>query len=224
MGRYNSETLGLEPLVRTKELAQRHKTRMYIHVVESNNPYEEILPYFDKGDILSHCFQSKGPYSILDEKGKIRKTVWEAKARGVVFDFGFGRTLHNYLIIKEAIAEGLIPDTISTDLTAQAIYVDKPYSLLYVIASFLAAGMPFLDVFRAVTVTPARLMKMEQEIGTLMPGAWADVAIFRLVEKPITFRDVFGNEIRGSSLLIPQMTIKSGRVVFRQTDFYAFNK
>jgi dihydroorotase len=219
VGKLHSGELGLKPLVATREIARRLNTTMCVHVVYPESPYEEILSYFDKGDILCHCFQSKGPHNIFDETGKIENAVWQARERGVIFDAAYGRTIHNYALILRALNEGFMPDIISTDLTRQGIYVRRPYSLLYVLASFLAMGMPLIEIFRAVTITPARLMRMEGQIGTLAPGALADVSILNLREKNVTFTDEFGNTITGKHFFIPQMTIKAGKIVFRQVDF-----
>jgi dihydroorotase len=216
IGKEHSGALGLLPLVRTKEIAQHLKTKICVHVTFPESSYEEILPYFDEGDILCHCFQSKGPHNILDEAGRIRSVVWKAKERGVIFDSAYGNTLHNYNLMEKALSDGFMPDIISTDLTHQAIYIRRPYSLLYVFASFLALGVPFSDILRAMTVIPAKLMKMEGQIGTLAPGAAADVSVFRIQKKKITFEDDFGNHITGNQILVPQMTLKAGRIVFRQ--------
>ena len=80
-------------------------------------------------------------------------------------------------------------------------------------------GMPLMDVMAATTSTPARLMGMEKEIGTLAPGACADIAIFKQVERAVTFVDTKGVRWEGNTLLIPQLTVRAGQVLFRQIDF-----
>ena len=219
IGKLHSAGLGIGPLLRTGEIARSLNTAMCVHVVYPESPYEEILSYFERGDILCHCFQSKGEHTILDGRGKVRSAVRRARERGVVFDAAYGRTLHNYAVIAKALADGFMPDVVSTDLTLQGIYMRKPYSLLYVLASFLALGAPLMEVLRAVTDTPARLMGMEGQIGTLAPGAAADIGIFSLREKKTVFVDDFGNEVTGNRILVPLLTVKAGRVVFRQADF-----
>lgn len=69
------------------------------------------------------------------------------------------------------------------------------------------------------TSTPARLMGMEDEIGTLGPGKCADVAIIKLIEHECEFLDCFNERRIGQELLLPQATIRAGNIVFRQLDF-----
>ncbi len=60
---------------------------------------------------------------------------------------------------------------------------------------------------------------MEKEIGTLTPGACADIAVFKQVERPVSLVDVHGVRWEGKALLIPQLTMRAGQVLFRQMDF-----
>jgi predicted amidohydrolase len=183
--------------------------------------YDDILAHFAPGDYLGHCFQDRGsPHTLLNENGKIRASVWQARAAGVIFDAAFGRrNLCNFKIMRQAMFEGFPPDIISTDTVAGTIFGPEVYGLTFVMSVFLAAGMPLADVVRAVTQTPAKHMRMEGQIGTLAPTALADVAILRIREKPMTFSDHSGDTLSGDKLFVPQMAFKAGRVVFRQIDF-----
>ncbi|EHC28520.1 dihydroorotase [Salmonella enterica subsp. enterica serovar Alachua str. R6-377] len=62
---------------------------------------------------------------------------------------------------------------------------------------------------------------MAAEIGTLAPGAFADIAIFKLKNRHVEFADIHGETLTGTHVLVPQMTIKSGEILFRQIDFGA---
>lgn len=219
MGKMATGGFGLLPLLKTKELARHFGTPMCVHVIHPETPYDEILPHFTAGDILCHCFQAKGPHSILDDNDKVCKAARQARERGVIFDCASGRNNHSLDVMKKALDDGFMPDVISTDLVAFSIYNKKIFSLLYIMSEYLALGMPLIEVIRAVTATPARLMGMEGQIGTLAPGALADVAIFKLKDKPVHYADSFGNTLTGSKLLVPQMTIKAGVTVFMQIDF-----
>jgi predicted amidohydrolase len=86
-------------------------------------------------------------------------------------------------------------------------------------SAYLALGMPLADVLRAVTATPAKLMHMEGQIGTLAPGALADVAIVKLADHPMTFQDQFQNVVQGDRLFVPMLTVKAGRKAFVRIDF-----
>ena len=219
VGKNFSKQFGLVTLRRTKELAKDLDTVMCVHVVEPESPYDDILSSFGKGDILCHCFQGKGDYNILDKTGKVAPYVREARDRGVIFDAAAGRANYRFEVIQKALADGFMPDVISTDVVAETIYDPRVFNLLYTMSAYIAMGMPLGEIVRAVTATPARLMGMEGKIGTLRPGALADVAILKIREKPFTFADPFGTEIPATQLLLPQMTIKAGRTAYMGIDF-----
>jgi predicted amidohydrolase len=219
VGKFFSGEYGLVPVERTKELARRLETVMCVHVIHPEESYDEVLSHFEKGDVLCHCFQSQGGRTILNEAGKVHGAVREARARGVVFDGAAGRGNHDFRVIQRALGDGFPPDIISTDATANSIYKKPVFALPYTMSCYWAMGMPLNEIVRATTSAPARLMKMEEAIGTLAPGALADVAVFKIREKKMVLRDLFGNQITGDQLLVPQMTIKAGRMVFRQIDF-----
>ena len=87
------------------------------------------------------------------------------------------------------------------------------------LSRFLALGMPLKEVVRCCTQTPARLMGMEGQLGTLRPGALADIAVMKLENRDFTFVDSYGNSLRANRLLLPQMTLKAGKTRSRQIDF-----
>jgi dihydroorotase len=86
-------------------------------------------------------------------------------------------------------------------------------------SAYLALGMSLHEVLRAVTQNPARLMGLEGRIGTLAPGALADLAILKIRRHPMTFDDPFGNRISGDQLFIPMATFKAGRCAFMRIEF-----
>ena len=84
-----------------------------------------------------------------------------------------------------------MPDVISTDLTVDKFNM-PPYAknLPLVISKYLALGVSLNDIIRAVTETPAKLMGMEEQIGTLKAGAVADIAVFDLKERQYIQKDL----------------------------------
>ena len=95
----------------------------------------------------------------------------------------------------------------------------KVRSLPFLMSKYRNVGMDLLSVVRMVTQTPARLMGMEGEIGTLAPGAFADVAIFKWKEAKAYFEDAKSTYRETDRLLVPQMTIADGKIVYCQVDF-----
>ena len=79
--------------------------------------------------------------------------------------------------------------------------------------------MELQAVIAACTSVPAKWLGMSGKIGTLAPGAYADVAIFRRSDKVLAIKDNFGHSVSATGYLVPQATILNGKVVFRQIDF-----
>jgi predicted amidohydrolase len=122
-------------------------------------------------------------------------------------------------VARKALAQGFFPDVISSDITARTVFGDFVFSLPYVMMKYLNLGMELERVVAACTSVPAKLLGLSGKIGTLAPGAFADVAVFRQVEKPVTIIDKFGDGITGQKWLIPQLTILDGKIAYRQIDF-----
>ena len=76
-----------------------------------------------------------------------------------------------------------------------------------------------MEAIRCCTATPARTLGLAGRIGTLAPGALADVAIFRLKDKERRVGNLLNESVVVPKLLVPQLTILDGKVVFRQIDF-----
>lgn len=77
-------------------------------------------------------------------------------------------------------------------------------------------GMPLEEIVRRVTVTPARLMGYEGTVGTLKPGANADVSVFELRDGNYELRDSDGDTIIAKRRLLAQLTVKDGRVWYER--------
>src|SRR5262249_47304555 len=81
------------------------------------------------------------------------------------------------------------------------------------LSKFLALGMSLRAVIERATVRPAQVMGLSDEIGTLKPGAYADVALFRIVRGDFTFYDIFMNPRTGHELIRNTLTMIDGRVM-----------
>lgn len=219
LGATFSDGLGVSSLVAAKQLAGEFGRPVCVHLTNSPVPCADYLAHLDAGDILCHCYQGIGKHTILDDNGNVSAAFREARRRGVVFDSAMADLNFNVDIMRKCFAQGFLPDVISTDLIAADAYGPKVFALPYVMSLHLALGMGLSDVVRACTLTPAGLMGLAGKIGTLAPGADADIAIFSIREKPMSFPDLYGNAVAGTRLLVPQATVKAGRVAYKRIDF-----
>jgi dihydroorotase len=201
---------GLEPLRRGVRAAEAVGVPVIVHV---NNPpaeYAEVLALTRPGDIVSHFFHGRGS-GILDERGRIKAAVHEARRRGVLFDVAHGRNHVNFPVVRQAFAEGFYPDSISSDLTRPGhagVVKDLPTTL----SKFLSLGMPLLDVVRAATAVPARAIGRSGELGTLAVGAAGDAAVFTVDEGRFPYQDADGHTLEGAKRWTPRLTVRAGRV------------
>lgn len=220
------EDKGLEYLKRVVELAEELDAklgtalRVCVHTTNSPIAAGELADCLRPGDIFCHCFQGTGN-TIVTEDGQIAPRILEARKRGVIFDAANGRGNFSLETARRALKAGFAPDIISTDLTLDKFNI-PPYAknLLTVMAKYMTLGMDFMDVLKAVTAVPAGIMGMEGRIGTLKPGAYADLVILR--QKHINFvqKDVRNEELACDTLLVPQLTMCAGEINFCQTDFF----
>jgi dihydroorotase len=175
---------------------------------------ELFLQHLRPGDIFTHCFaQLKGRESIVDTMTKkLKSFVWNAGKRGILFDVGYGEISFSFSQAIPAISEGFHPNTISTDMHAVRKY--KMKYLTEIMSEFLAIGMSIHDVVEAVTWNPAKEIK-HQELGNLSKGAIADITILHVRNNIIVFFDHTGHTIEGSKKFECEMTIKGGKIVYR---------
>ena len=212
--------LGIDPLVRAIELAEEVGCPLICHTTNPPVPMNELIKYFRPGDVFTHIYHGTAP-TILDENGKLIDGILQAQKRGVLLDASNGRMNFSNRVAQTAIKAGLLPDIISTDLTASTAFIDNKnvVSLPFLMSKYLAFGLPLKEVIRRVTEIPARTLQMLPEIGTLAIGSCADVTILRLLERTQIFKDLSGDSFEGNSLLKPEMTIREGIAVYRQIDF-----
>lgn len=173
--------------------------------------YEElILKKARPGDIHTHVFAQQFP--VLDDEGKVARHMYEARARGVIFDVGHGAGSFWFRHAVPAIQQGFVPDSISTDLhtgNVAGVVID----MLTTMTKILNIGVGLERVIEMSTVAPAREIK-RPELGTLTPGKAADIAVLALDEGEFTFVDCERTTMSGSQRLRCEMTMFGGEVVY----------
>jgi predicted amidohydrolase len=208
------QELGMKPLEEAVKLAAEAGTRLAVHSTDPTGTMADIASCLRAGDILVHCFHGTG-HTLVDGEGKIHEPIWQARRRGVVMDAANGRNHWAFAVAEAALAQGFAPDIISTDLTGRTLFRDPVFGLPYLMSKYLMLGMSLPDVVAACTAKPAELLGMTGVIGTLAPGAVADVSVFSLSERAVDFADTQGVVKQGKVLLSPRLTLRGGKIVFR---------
>lgn len=208
----------LSPLEKTIEMAEEIGCPVSVHVKDPPVPIPEIAKLLRKGDVWIHMYQLNGN-TIFNENNAIYKELYDAKKRGVLFDVASGRRGFSFNLIKMAFEQGFKPDLLGTDLVTYNAYERPLFSLVYTMSIYLNLGYSLDEIVSLCTDAPAKVMRMGGEFGTLDAGTVADVCIMKLIEKDVEFRDMYGGNLKGDKLLVPQLTIKSGKVVYRNIEF-----
>ncbi|RIK41498.1 MAG: amidohydrolase/deacetylase family metallohydrolase [Chloroflexi bacterium] len=207
---------GVEPLHRAQIAAERTGLPMMVHIGKGPPELHEVIRFLRPGDILTHCFTGQ-TMRIIDDKGRLLDDVRRAWDEGVVMDIGHGAGSFSFETAEALIAAGYKPDVISSDIHQFSIH-GPLFDLPTCMSKFLALGMSFAQVVEAATSQPAGVLGMQQEIGTLRPGALADVALFRIEQGNFTFYDVHMNERKGKELIRNTLTIVNGRELPHMSD------
>jgi len=201
----------LEPLRRAIRAAEDAATgaRVMCHIGDAPGDLSALLDLLRPGDILTHTYSGAGNNVVAN--GKVVPAALEAKRRGVLIDVGHGGGSFDYTVAEPAIEQGLIPDTISSDIhVLSGNSPGMPY-LPWVMSKFLNLGFSLEQVVALTTASPARVIDRVDKLGSLQIGAPADVSVLELVEEPVEFVDTRNNRRKGTRWLKPLHTVRAGR-------------
>ena len=82
--------------------------------------------------------------------------------------------------------------------------------MTHTMGKFLALGFSLQDVVRMSTLTPARIIGQEAELGSLAEGTTADVTVLEVAQGRWRYADAHGATITGEQALRPALTFKGG--------------
>lgn len=213
-----SPELARASLQRTVEIAEKAHTRVIVHVTDCTLPLDELASFLRPGDVICHIYQNRGEHTCLDKNGQILPGLWDAKKRGVLFDASNGRSNFDLVTAQKAIAQGFLPDAISSDNNCSSWFLPPLYSLPRILSKYREFGMSWESILDCATRKPAELIG-RPELGTLQEGTPADLVIWKREQKDVEYTDINGNHLQGHEVLVPQMTFKDGQCVYCQADF-----
>jgi dihydroorotase len=211
--------LGEEVVRRSLAVARRHGLPLMVHIGDgaaSNRAGAErvadatrfLLRNFEEADILTHlCTPDVG--GVLDSAKKPVPELLEARAQGVVLDSALGMGNFGYEVARAQAELGILPDTISSDLTAGG---QSFHSLLECMAKFMAIGYSVNDVVAMTTYNPAKALGRESTLGSLQVGREADISVLDVVSGDFKFVDTVHTEFRGNFGIVPVQTVRAGEL------------
>ncbi|ACU63866.1 amidohydrolase/deacetylase family metallohydrolase [Chitinophaga pinensis] len=203
------------PVDRAVEAGKVTGTPVMIDFGGSNPPLsleELFMQHLRPGDIFTHAYAKvKGRMSIVDDNGKLRPFVFEARKKGIIFDVGHGGTSFSYSQAVPALKAGFFPNTISTDIHTGSMNGDMK-DLLNVMSKFLNMGMSVPELVKATTSEAAKVIRHE-ELGSLSEHSIADIALLRVENGKFGFTDA-NTRMEGDSKLLCELTVRAGKIVY----------
>jgi dihydroorotase len=162
----------------------------------------------------------------------VHPLIFEAMQRGARIDIGRGGHL-SFRAARIALDADVVPFTVGADIhgytirrrtagdelatiqwnSGTPIGGSGVWSLVQVMNELLALGLDLTTILRMVTANAATVLGLDGKVGTLAPGAVADVSILALDEGEWILEDSLGVQLRSTRRLRPECAVRAGAVV-----------
>ncbi len=196
---------GYELLKKASLVSAKLSVPLEVHPNFAEMKCEELFGQLKKNDIYTHMYHDS-PVGILDENGKIKDCVLEARKRGVIFDVAHGVSSMSFKVMKKALEQGFEPDMISTDL--HNANVNGPvYDLATTISKFLCAGMPLEKAIYKVTKAPVEILNIRNKSYKIEVGQKADITGFVIDSNEHKYTDACNYVLKGNYKVITKFTV-----------------
>lgn len=227
---------GLEVIKLGKEIARNTDLPLYIHLgqlwptkdsatIDADEVVKALVPLMEKGDILAHPFTRHPGGFVSASTGEVHPVVWEALDRGVTADVGHGSHF-SFDMAKRVIGAGILPFTLGADLHGYNVTIPSadsdatreanpfigvaPFSLTIAMSELLGLGVSLENVVAMVTSNPAKMLRLEDRLGTLAIGRTADVSVLRSHSGKFRLTDNSQSELMVDNLLYPEFCLRKG--------------
>jgi dihydroorotase len=218
IGAGTSGVNGIVPLYHALEAADQAGLPVMCHIDRPPPRYVDVLALLRPGDTLTHCFRPF-PNAPIYADGRIKEACVQARERGVMFDVGHGAGSMDFNVARAMLDGGFPPDVISSDV--HVLCIDGPaFDNMETMSKFLALGMPLVEIIRAVTATPANLLK-RPDLADLSVGSTGDVTVMRIEEGSFTFTDVVGQKLNSATRFALDSMVVGGRLWHTMDDMPA---
>ena len=208
VGLHASGDQGSAPLNVALQVADEVGMPLMCHIDHPPPSYEEVIGMLRPGDVLTHAFRPF-PNAPVTAQGKVKAAVLEARQRGVLFDIGHGAGSFSFKTTRAMLANGFMPDTISSDV--HQLCIDGPaFDQVTTMSKFLCMGVPLADVVAQSTVNAAMALR-RPELGSLKPGSVGDASILSVKEGAFDYVDVLGEHMTGAKRIVADGTVIAGK-------------
>jgi dihydroorotase len=198
---------GTVPLDIALQVADEVGLPVMAHIDDPPPSYEEVIARLRPGDVLTHAFRPY-PNAPVTAQGTVKQAVIEARSRGVLFDIGHGKGSFAFKTARAMLANGFMPDTISSDV--HQLCINGPaFDQVTTMSKFLCLGMPLVDVIAASTVNAAFALK-RPDLGSLRPGSVGDATILRVKDGRFDYVDVVGEHMPGDRRIVSEGVVIGG--------------
>jgi dihydroorotase len=199
---------GTVPLDIALQVADETGLPVMAHIDDPPPTYEEVIARLRPGDVLTHAFRPY-PNAPVTAQGTVKQAVIDARRRGVLFDIGHGKGSFAFKTARAMLANGFLPDTISSDV--HKLCINGPaFDQVTTMSKFLCLGMPLADVIAASTVNAAFALK-RSGLGSLKPGSVGDATILSVKDGRFDYVDVVSEHLEGNRRIASNGVVIAGR-------------
>ena len=196
------------PIVRAiREAGERTGLPFMVHIGDSGEPMTEVLPLLRPGDVVTHMFTGR-KHGLTGPDDTVLPAVFEARARGVLFDAAHGRNHVSFPTVEAIVTQGFLPDSLATDIT-QVTGANPDFGQPLMMTKLMSFGVPIEDLVPMVTINPARALR-RHDLGRLEVGGIGDATVLRVVEGPFTFPDVDGRSRETNRRVVAVGVVRGG--------------
>jgi len=208
VGLHASGDQGTAPLNVALQVAEEVGMPLMCHIDHPPPSYEAVLDMLRPGDVLTHAFRPF-PNAPCTAQGSVKPAVVAARKKGVLFDIGHGKGSFSFKTARAMLANGFMPDTISSDI--HTLCINGPaFDQVTTMSKFLCLGVPLAEVIKQSTVNAGMALK-RPELGTLKPGSPGDATVLSVAEGKFDYVDVLGEHMAGERKIVAEGTVVAGK-------------
>ncbi len=228
---------GLDVIKIGARIARETDLPLYIHlgqlwptdesgrIPDADELIRELIPIMKPGDVLAHPF-TRHPGGFVSSTGEVHPVLLEAAdKKQILIDVGHGSHF-SFESARQVLDAGIMPYTLGADMHGYNVSVPDaasdavresnpffgvaPFNLTIAMTELLYLGLSLREVIAMVTSHPAKLLRMEDQIGSLQPGFDADVSVLTLETGAFQLSDNTGLKVTSDTLIRPAFCLRAG--------------